>query len=81
MGANLAKRGLNMRYAQSDDQIPELDDDLVPKRTDGEPAIDPDKPGIVSGVGSSALGATDAPTDTEPQNENVTDNDGETVEG
>ena len=68
-----------MRYAPNDDQIPELNEDLVPEHSDGEPAVDPDKPGIIAGVGSSALGATDAPTDTEPQNENVPDNDGETV--
>jgi hypothetical protein len=60
--------------------IPELNEDLVPERDDGEPAIDPDKPAIVAGVGSSALGATDAPTDTEPQREPQPDNDGETVE-
>ena len=70
-----------MRYAPNDEQIPELNEDLVPEREDGEPAVDPDKPGIVAGVGSSALGSTDAPTDTEPQRENQPDNDGETVEG
>jgi hypothetical protein len=69
-----------MRYAPSDDSIPELNEDLVPEDQDGQPAVDPDKPGIVAGVGSSALGATDAPTDTEPQTENQPDNDGETVE-
>ena len=68
-----------MRYAPNDEQIPELNEDLVPER-DGEPAVEPSKPGIVAGVGSSALGATDAPTDTEPQDHNQPDNDGETVE-
>jgi hypothetical protein len=69
-----------MRHAPSDEQIPALDEDLVPRHEGGEPAIDPSKPGIVAGVGSSALGATDAPTDTEPQRERQPDNDGETVE-
>jgi len=65
-----------MRHAPSDEPIRELDEDLDPERLPGDSTTGEQKPPIIAGVGSSALGSIDM----EPQKERHPDNDGETVE-
>lgn len=65
-----------MKNAPTDEPIRELDEDLDPERQADDSALGEQKPPIVAGVGSSALGSADV----EPQKERHPDNDGETVE-
>ena len=69
-----------MKNAPSDEPIRELDENLEPEPPPNE--ADDDRPSIVAGVGSSALGSADLEDeDSEPQRRRHPDNDGETVEG
>ena len=69
-----------MSDTRNDQPMPELDDDLVPEpRT--KPPDEVSKPGVVAGVGSSALGSADLePEEDEPETRPHPDNDGQTIE-
>jgi hypothetical protein len=77
----LSNRRAAVNENKNDQPIRELDENLEP-----EPPISPpddnSQPGVVAGVGSSALGSVDLePEEDEPQTRRHPDNDGETVEG
>jgi hypothetical protein len=85
MGAQSGAKEIAMKNAPMDEplkQQPEGSDQADDSEAPVIPASEVAQPGIVAGVGSSALGSTDVDEEeVEPQRRRHPDNDGETVEG